>query len=170
MNRNIIRTLGVAAVAAGLTFAQGPAPTTPAPGPGQGQQRHWRGHMGGRLANYLNLTDAQKEQSKQIFQAAANESQPLRDQMREVRKQLAEAVKTNAPADQINQLAATVGDLTSKLTVIHTKAFAQFYNILTPDQRTKFDAGIDRFLNRGGFGRGMGAMMRGRGMNRATQQ
>ena len=165
MNTNFTRILGVAAVAAGLTFAQTPAPHS---GPRSRQQGQWRGHMarhmGQRMATYLNLTDAQKEQSKQIFQAAADQAKPLRQQMQDARKELANAVKSNAPAAQIEQLSNTVGNLTAQLTAIHTKALAQFYSTLTPDQKTKFDTG-KRSLRQ----RRHAPAFRGRGMRRAPQ-
>jgi hypothetical protein len=48
----------------------------------------------------------------------------------------------------IDQVAATIGSLTSELTSIEAKADAAFYHILTADQQTKLND------SRGGFGAG----------------
>ncbi len=143
----------VAVLAAGLTFAQSaPAPAEPSQ-PAAGQKH------GGRMFQDLNLTDAQKQQAKSIFQGAREASQPLRQQLRDARQALDAAAKSGASDAQIDQLSAPLGPLTSQLTAIHTKAFAKFYALLTPEQRTQLAAKMEqhrgRGMNRhGNFGQG----------------
>ncbi len=110
-----------------------------------------------RLASLLNLTDAQKSQAATIFGNAAQAAQPLRQQMRDTRKTLQDAVRANNTA-QIDQLSNTLGTLTGQLTAIENKAEANFIAILTPDQQDKLPNG-GFFGGPGpgpGFGRGQG--------------
>jgi hypothetical protein len=50
-------------------------------------------------------------------------------------------------AEAIAKLASTVGALTAQMTVVQSKAEAEFYKSLTEDQRTRYDA-----MPRGGPG------------------
>jgi Spy/CpxP family protein refolding chaperone len=95
--------------------------------------------MLGRLSAKLNLTDAQKQQAQSIFSAARQSAQPLRAQLRQQRQALQAAVKSGAPEAQIDQLSSQMAPLMAQATAIHSKAFAKFYSILTPDQRTLLD-------------------------------
>jgi hypothetical protein len=67
-----------------------------------------------------------------------------------------EAVRTNNPAS-IDQLAITAGTLSGQLMAVQRKADAAFYQILTAEQKEKFDS-MPR-----GFGGGPGGMMGGPG-------
>lgn len=102
-----------------------------------------------RLAGALSLTDAQKTQATTIFTDAATASRPLMSQLRETRRSLQGAVKSNNVA-QIDQLANTVGSLTAQITAIESKAEAQFISILTEEQKNKLPEGV--FGGFGGFG------------------
>lgn len=158
--------MGAGALAAGLMLAQTtPAPTPGTPGTPPAGHRHMRG-PGGMLKN-LNLTTDQQAQAKQIFQAARDNAQPLRTQMKDARKALNDAAKAGASNEQIDQLATTVGNLSAQLTALHTKAFAQFYSILTPAQKDQLNAAQQNRLNRmNGFAQRMGQRNRWR----STQQ
>lgn len=143
-------------LAAGLLAAQTPTPA-PAQGPG------WKGARRGpgRLAQALNLTDDQKAQAKQIFQAAAEASKPLHTQMQQARQALNDAVKNGAVDAQVDRLAQDVGRVSGDLAAARAKAFGKFYQILTPEQKQKLDQMGDRMKNRefrpAGFGpRGRG--------------
>jgi Spy/CpxP family protein refolding chaperone len=138
MKRTITTLAAGMALAAGLTFAQTTAPAQPAQ---LGQAKHHvaRGMRMGRIAQALNLTDAQKQQAKGIFQQAHQSAQPLVQQLKQNREALAAAVKADNSA-QIQQLSATQGQLRGQMTAIRTEAMAKFYStVLTPDQRTKLD-------------------------------
>jgi Spy/CpxP family protein refolding chaperone len=132
--KNIINLAAVGVLATGLMLgAQGQGTGTEAQGHGER-----RGNRIEMLATVLNLTDAQKEQAKTIFAGARQSSQSLRQDLRKNQDALAAAVKANDEA-QIDSLAATQGNLTSQMTAIQAKAFASFYNILTPEQKEKAD-------------------------------
>src|SRR5690242_6901007 len=137
--KNVMKFATVAAMAAGMAFAQ----TTPAPAqPGQqGRQGHaWAGRraMRGRMMQALNLTDAQKQQAKSIFQQARQTAKPISDQLKQNREALAAAVKANDTA-QIHTLTAQQGNLRGQMLEIRSDAMAKFYTILTPDQKAKAD-------------------------------
>jgi Spy/CpxP family protein refolding chaperone len=92
-----------------------------------------------RMAEYLNLTDAQKEQAKAAFQQAHQEAQPVRTQLQQNRLALADAVKAGKSEAEIQGLANTTGTLVGQLVAIRTGAFAKVYATLTPEQRQKAD-------------------------------
>ena len=95
-----------------------------------------------RFGANLNLTDAQKQQAKEIFSQSRQASKPIMDQIRQTRQQLAAAVKAGAPDSEIDKLSAALGPLMAQQSAIHAKAFAKFYGTLTQDQKDKVG---DRF-------------------------
>jgi protein CpxP len=132
MKRHLITIATVAALAAGMAFAQAAAaPSKPArAGLKLGAAVRQR-----ILAN-LNLTDAQKAQAKEIMQQARMAAQPVRQQLQQGRQSLATAVKNNDTV-QIQSLAAAQGALQGQVLAIQSAAKAKFYTILTPEQKTK---------------------------------
>jgi Spy/CpxP family protein refolding chaperone len=101
------------------------------------------------LATVLNLTDAQKSQATEIFEAAQTASTALRETHASQRAALGDAAKSNAADTVIDQLAASLGATSGQLAAIQAKAFAKFYALLTAEQRTKLD---DLHASRGGPG------------------
>jgi Spy/CpxP family protein refolding chaperone len=91
-----------------------------------------------RLATELNLTPQQRTQAQNLMNQARQQSEPIVAQLKQIRQQLATAVKTNNTAD-IDKLSANQGVLIGQLTAIHTKAMAQGYAMLTPEQKQKAD-------------------------------
>jgi len=147
----------LAALASGMIFAQTPAPSTQQP---PAQHRQWnRGQMLDRLATKLNLTDDQKQQAKSIMGSAHESSKPVRDQLRQDRLALKDAVKTGKSDAEIDQISANLGRDTAQMTAIRTKAFAKVYALLTPEQRTLADQlrGHSRGMRGHGHGLGGGA-------------
>jgi Spy/CpxP family protein refolding chaperone len=111
------------------------------------------------MANYLELTDAQKEQAKAIFQDARAQSKPVADQLRQLRQGAKAAVKEGRSEAELEQIAQRTGPLVSQLAANHLKAMAKFRAILTPEQVDKLDK-IPERGPRGRFGRGPGAAER----------
>ena len=149
----------VAALASGMIFAQTSAPSTQQPPP-PAQHRQWnRGQMFDRMATKLNLTDDQKQQAKSIMGSARESSKPVRDQLRQDRLALKDAVKAGKSDAEIDQISANLGRDTAQVTAIRTKAFAKVYALLTPTQRTQADQLADhaRGMFMGGHGHGQGA-------------
>ncbi len=127
----------VAALAAAIVFAQAPS-TTAQPGNGQASARP-RAKVRRRIAQALNLTDAQKQQAQAIIQQTRQTVQPLRQQSKQNRQALIAAIKAGKGDVEIHQLALTQGNLAGQLAVARAEALAKFYNTLTPDQRAKAD-------------------------------
>lgn len=97
-------------------------------------------HMGSpmHMLKRLDLTDAQTQQIKAIFQAVKQQIQLLRKQMQPLRKQL----KTLSQAtvyDQyaVSNVAEQIAALKKSKIEIMTKARNQAWNILTPAQKQK---------------------------------
>ena len=116
----------LATLSAVSLFAQTPQ----AAAPPQGR------HKLGRIANYLNLTPAQKAQAKTIFREAGQSAKPVRQQLRETRQSLQVAI-TSGNSDQIKQFAAAEGTEKGQLAAIRATAFAKLYPILTAEQQQK---------------------------------
>ncbi|MBL8173772.1 MAG: Spy/CpxP family protein refolding chaperone [Bryobacterales bacterium] len=91
------------------------------------------------LAGYLELTDSQKTQAKEIFASARTEAEQARGQMKSAREALEAAVKTNASDSRIDQASAAVGALATQQVASMAKRFAKFYAILTPQQKEKLE-------------------------------
>jgi Spy/CpxP family protein refolding chaperone len=127
MRQHLIRFATVAALAAGMAVAQTAAPA-PVPAPGQARTAvRPRARMHQRMMQALNLTDAQKQQAKSIFQQVRQDAQPIRQE-----------VKADDTA-QIQALAAKQGSLRGQMLTVRSEAMAKFYSTLTPDQRAKAD-------------------------------
>src|SRR5689334_14116331 len=108
MKRNWMKFAAAGAFAAGMMFAQSaPAPATQ---PKAGVHSHHRAMAHQRMMQALNLTDAQKQQAKAIFQETRQSVQPLVQQLKQNREALATAVKANDSA-KIQQLSAAQGQL-----------------------------------------------------------
>lgn len=127
----------ITVLAAGA-FAQAPGAGSPEgvtstqPGP-PALNRHLE-----HIAQIIGLTDPQREQARTIFRDAWNSSKPVRQELRLNRERLRAAEKLAVDAD-IQGLANEQGRLMGQLVAIHTRASAKFYQILTPEQRVKYD-------------------------------
>lgn len=158
MKNTLVRFVGMAALASGMLFAQAPAPPAQPQSPAQRRQQ-FRGRMFDRIAAQLNLTDDQKQQAHSILQSARESAQPIAQQLKQNRLALHDAIKAGKPDADIDQLAATTGNLMGQATAIRTKAFAKVYALLTPEQRTRADQLADRVrgMFMGGHEHGHGA-------------
>ena len=144
MKRRLTMFAAAGALAAGLMFAQAPAT------PQRGNHHSWKASgmmFRQRMAQALNLTDAQKAQAKSIFQETRQSTQALRDQLKENRAALTAAMKANDTAG-IERLSAKQGSLVGKLTAARTEAMAKFYKVLTPEQKAKADQMHQAFRQR----------------------
>ena len=141
---NFFNIAAVTALAAGMAFGQG--------APAQNPPHAGRGMMMGRMAADLNLTDAQKQQAQSIFAAARQSAQPLQEQMKQNREALAAAVKSGASDAEIDRLSNNLAPLLAQSTAIHTKAFAKFYGILTPEQKDKLGSRFEQMMMSGAGG------------------
>jgi Spy/CpxP family protein refolding chaperone len=90
------------------------------------------------LTTLLSLTSNQQTEATTILTNAAASSAALRTSLRTARQSLADAVTRNDTAG-IDQASAAIGNVTAQLTSTEAKSDAAFYQILTPDQQTKFN-------------------------------
>lgn len=132
MKNNWLRLAAVVAMTGGLAMSAQDVSSQPAQPAAHQHQR------GARLAQYLNLTPAQEAQAKADFQAARQSAQPIRQQMKQLRAAMTQAIQTNDTA-KIDQLSAQQANLKGQISAMRNEAFAKVYSTLTPDQRAKAD-------------------------------
>ena len=89
------------------------------------------------LTKQLSLNTQQQEQATTIYSEELNNAKPFHDQMRTAHQSLQSAIQKNDTAG-IEQAANTIGNLTAQMTASHAKAEAALFQMLTPDQQTKF--------------------------------
>jgi Spy/CpxP family protein refolding chaperone len=82
----------------------------------------------------LNLSDAQKQQAKAIFQETRERTKPVRAELRQNREALHAAIKADNRAE-IQKLSKADGELMGRLMMARNEARAKFYSLLTPEQR-----------------------------------
>ena len=141
MKTRLIQYAAVTALTTGLVFAQ-----TPSPSPQAGRPNLVRLHMA-RIAQALNLSDAQKAQAKSIFQQARLTAQPVREQLKQNREALQAAIKSGNDA-QIQSISQAQGSLLGQMVAIRSQAAVKFYALLTPEQRAKADQLKQQFQQR----------------------
>jgi protein CpxP len=142
MKKKIAIVLGVALlVVAGAIFAAAEV------GAGRGQKAHRSDHesegfhgLNGRMAEKLNLTDAQKTQIKGIMDQERPTIQPLVAQLKENRAAMKTAT-ANGQFDeaQVRQIASQQAQTLTNLMVEKARVKAKIYSVLTPEQRAKAD-------------------------------
>jgi len=126
-----LRFAAAAAIAGGMLFAaqEVSQPAQPA------VPQHRRGV---RIAHSLDLTPAQTAQAKAEFQAVRQSAQPIRQQLKQVRSGMSQAVRVNDTA-KIDQLSAQEAGLKGQISAMRHEGFAKLYSTLTPEQRAKAD-------------------------------
>lgn len=95
-------------------------------------------HMLDFFSDYLNLSDAQQAQIKQIMTSAKPTMEPLLQQEMQNRKALMQLVMSGtfdeSKAQSLAQQSATVH---AQLEVAHARAASQAYQVLTAEQKTE---------------------------------
>ncbi|MEX2262842.1 MAG: Spy/CpxP family protein refolding chaperone [Bryobacteraceae bacterium] len=140
--KHYTRPLAAAILMAGLALAQAPGGPNAPTEPGQGRKERsgeFRKRVRGSHFRNLNLNDSQKQHAKSIFGAAREAGKPVAEQLKQSRQASFEAIKAGKSEAELDQLAANQGRLIGQMSAIHSKAFAQFYSILTPEQRQKLE-------------------------------
>jgi Spy/CpxP family protein refolding chaperone len=146
MQRNFAKLLVLLLALASMSaLAQGPQPPDPAT---------MVQHRVNLLTAQLGLSSAQQQQATTIYTNSMNGLQPLHDQMKTAHQAIQAAV-TQGNSAAIDQAANTIGSLTAQMAAAHAKADAQFFQILTADQQTKFTQLQSQHQGRG-FGHGRG--------------
>jgi len=124
-----------------VVFSQNPPqrPDGP-PGPPRGPFGHGPHGPGGPggfgpLAG-LNLSDAQKEQIKQIHESFAEQTKALRDQMRTLHEGQGDPM-SNFNEAAVRSAAEARAKVQVEMEVAHAKMMSQVANVLTPEQRAQ---------------------------------
>lgn len=114
------------------------------------------GHMVHFFSDYLDLTDAQQEQVKQIMAKDQPSLQPLVQQMHQNRQQMRQLIESSAFDEaKVRTLASQQTQTMTELTVQKAHMYSDLYQVLTADQKTKLDKFLDRHEQR--FAKHMGA-------------
>ena len=117
-----------------------------------GNRGHHRGGFG-RMAAKLNLTDAQKEQVKQIMEASRAKTESLREASKVNRKKMHEAT-ANGQFDEatVSAIAQEQAGISAQLTVEKLRVKSQMFQILTAEQKAQMaqmkEQRKERFKNR----------------------
>jgi Spy/CpxP family protein refolding chaperone len=97
------------------------------------------GHMLGFFADYLDLSDAQQAQIKQIIAKEKPALEPLFKQEMQSHEQMMQLIQSGNFDEAKAQAIATQGaQIHAQLEVQHARIFSQAYQVLTPEQKTKF--------------------------------
>ena len=132
--KKTITTLAVFALGASLAFA---APQNPN-GQWQGHKGH-HGFMSEKMAQKLNLSDAQKAQVKEIKMQSREENKAFFESARSTFEAYRAAKQANDTA-KLQQLQPAVDANKAQMKAIREQERAKILSVLTPDQRAQLDA------------------------------
>jgi len=123
----------------------------PGRGNGEGPGRGYGNEPdpGTRIETLLDLSDEQKEKIEKLHLDLQKETLPVRNKIREKNAQLNTLVTEEAGQPKINTLIEEIGDLRTEFQKSRMNTHLKVRELLTDEQKVKFD---NHFLNR--FGRG----------------
>ena len=109
------------------------------------QGMHGRGgrggfeHMLGFYSDYLDLSSAQQDQIKAIMQKEKPALAPLMQQMKQFHSQMNQLDQSGTFDEaKVRALATQQSQTMIELAVQHARIKSEMYQVLTPDQKTKF--------------------------------
>jgi Spy/CpxP family protein refolding chaperone len=140
MKRQLTKLMAMGAMAAAMALAQTTATSTTAP-PAAG--KGLKAQIEKRLIKALDLTDAQKQQAKTILQATKQQAQPLAQQAQQDRQALSAAVQAGDTA-KIQAISTELGTVQGQLLAVRSQGRAQLFALLTPDQKAKAVAFLEK--------------------------
>jgi periplasmic protein CpxP/Spy len=126
----------VMAVSASLAIAM---PQEGKEGKGWGGHHGKRGFMSEKLAQKLNLTDAQKQQIRDLGKAFHQDNKAFFESARQTRQEMKAAKEANDTA-RLNSLKATVESQKAQFKQLRDAQDAKILSVLTPDQQAQFKA------------------------------
>ena len=110
-----------------------------APQGGKGHGRHGKGEFSEKLAAKLNLTQAQKDQIKQIRKNNFEQNKAFFEQARQTRQEIRAAREAGDTA-KAEALAGTMEAQRAQFKQIRDAERTQFLAVLTPEQKAQFEA------------------------------
>jgi protein CpxP len=136
--RFLIAVLAVTFAAAISKAQAADTPAADAPPPSMHGHSFGHGdHMMGFFADYLNLTDAQQAQMKDILHKEHATMKPLMQQMHQTRQQLHQFAEGTFDEAKVRTLAMQQAQTQVELTVQHTRIHSELFQVLTADQQAK---------------------------------
>jgi protein CpxP len=112
------------------------ADTTPAPHR-HGHEYGMESHMMEFYAKYLDVTDAQKAQMKEVLHKEHSTMKPLMQQVHQLDQQLKQYVEGTYDEAKVQALVAQQAQNLVQLKVQETRIHNELFQMLTPDQQTK---------------------------------
>jgi Spy/CpxP family protein refolding chaperone len=107
--------------------------------------RGFEGRMLGFMTDYLDLTEAQQAQVKQIMATERPTVMPLVQQLAQARHQLRQLEESGAFDEaKVRALAAQQTQTMTELIVAKARIKSEIFNVLTPDQKAKAVKFMDR--------------------------
>ena len=108
-------------------------------------------HMLGMMTDYLDLTDAQQAQVKQIFENEKPNITSLMQQLKQAHQQMRQLEESGAFDEaKVRTLASQQSQTLTELIVEKAKIKSQIFNVLTPEQKAKAVRFMDRHEQRMG--------------------
>jgi Spy/CpxP family protein refolding chaperone len=171
----MIRVMLAALVAAGLASAQPGGMEGMGGGSRGGDRSGMSENTGGGMpaarrqtklemfADKLKLKGDQKSDVERILSAAAEKASPVRDQLNEARKGVANAILSKASDDDMKKALADYASVSAQITGIEADAFGKIYALLKPNQQPKAAQAFELLSGVFVGGGGGGGMGRGRG-------
>jgi Spy/CpxP family protein refolding chaperone len=89
------------------------------------------------LADKLKLKSDQKSEVEKILSASMEKAGPVRDQLTQARRALAEAMLSKASDDEIKKSLDGYATVSAQMTGIEADAFVKIYALLKPNQQGK---------------------------------
>ena len=113
--------------------------TTPPPPPTHehGHEFGMGGHVLGFYAKYLEVTDAQKAQMKEVLHKEHSTMKPLMQQMHQMDSQLKQYEEGTFDEAKVQALVSQQAQTLVQLKVQEARIHNELYQLLTPDQQTK---------------------------------
>jgi Spy/CpxP family protein refolding chaperone len=133
--KKIISAVAVVALSGAIAFGA----IDEGAGKGWGHGGHRRGGMSAHLAQKLNLTDAQKDQMKALHRSFREDNKAFFETMRQTRQEM-KAAREAGDTAKVESLKATFQSQRAQMKQLHDAQKEKFLAILTPEQRTQFDA------------------------------
>lgn len=135
-----IATMLAATLAAGPILAAAPADSFSAKRSGTWERGEFRGHERGlnleRMAKKLDLSAEQQEQIRAMLADHRSRTAPLRQELRESRRQMRNFVKVDVfDESAVRALALEQVDARTELIVERARMRQQIYAVLSPEQR-----------------------------------
>jgi Spy/CpxP family protein refolding chaperone len=125
---------------AAVVFSQDPPPRPDGPPGPRGPFGHGPQGPGPRRDfgfHGLNLTDAQKEQIRQIHESFADQTKALREQMRTLHENQRDSMTGTFDEAAVRAAAEARAKLHVEQEVLHAKIMSQVANVLTAEQRAQ---------------------------------